>query len=112
MVRILLADDDTDDTQLFCEAISEVDPTVVCDAVFDGSDVLKKLGDNEYPTPDMVILDINMPNVNGWTTLKTIREDQRFLKLPVFVYSTSSLERDKQIAANLGANGFFTKPER
>jgi CheY-like chemotaxis protein len=112
MIRILLADDDTDDTELFCEAVAEVDPDVQCDAVFDGSEVLAKLNDHEYPRPDMIVLDINMPDVNGWETLKAIRAGERYAELPVFIYSTSSVERDKQIAKDLEASGFFTKPER
>lgn len=112
MIRILLADDDMDDILLFCEAVNIVDPKVICDSVFDGSEVITKLNDTSYPIPDIIVLDINMPNVNGWTTLKHIRHDERHAHRPVFIYSTSSIERDKQIAANLGANGFFTKPEK
>ena len=81
MFRILLADDDTDDTELFREAVTEVDPDVICDIVFDGSDILKRLSDDNYPTPNIIILDMNMPNVNGWATLKSIREDNRYSEL-------------------------------
>lgn len=112
MIRLLLADDDTDDVELFCEAVLEVEPDVMFDAKYDGVGVIEKLKDANYPVPDIIVLDINMPNINGWTALKRIRQDERYSRVPVFIYSTSSMERDKQIASNLGANGFFTKPEK
>ncbi|RAV98145.1 hypothetical protein DQQ10_25090 [Pseudochryseolinea flava] len=53
-----------------------------------------------------------MPNVNGWSTLKAIRGHELFQQIPVYMYSTSSNDRDRKIADDRGASGFFTKPYR
>lgn len=53
-----------------------------------------------------------MPNVNDWECLKALKEHRQFSGIPVIIYSTSSAPRDKQMAADLGAIYFLTKPER
>lgn len=109
---ILLADDDLDDTELFSEAVYEVDPTVLFYSATNGSEVLLTLQTSKIKNPNIIFLDINMPNVNGWECLKALKEDQQLSNIPVIIYSTSSAQRDKQMAADLGALYFLTKPER
>jgi len=105
----LLADDDQDDTEMFCEAIEGIDKNIVCHCVTDGREALKKLA--ELPKkPDLIFLDINMPVMNGWQCLKFLKEDERYREIPVIVISTSSHQREKNIAASLGALCYFTKP--
>lgn len=109
---ILLADDDLDDTELFSEAVHEIDPTVMFYSVTNGSEVLIDLQSSRIKSPNIIFLDINMPNVNGWECLKALKEDRQLASIPVIIYSTSSAPRDKQMAAELGALYFLTKPER
>jgi CheY-like chemotaxis protein len=104
----LLADDDGDDRHLFAEALEAVDPSFVCYVVTNGIEVLDIL--SSEVSPDLIFLDINMPRMNGWQCLKTIKETEAFKHIPVFMYSTSSHQRDMDIALDLGAHCFVTKP--
>ena len=105
----LLADDDRDDTEMFSEALAAIDHTIVCHAASDGREVLDTL--EELTTmPDLIFLDVNMPVMNGWQCLKALKEDDRYNQIPVIIISTSSHERDIEIASDLGALCYFTKP--
>lgn len=106
---ILLAEDDTDDRELFSEALSRIDVEIVIHYAENGSEAIMKL--EEMATkPDMIFLDINMPVMNGWQCLKTLKADERYKHIPVIIYSSSSHHREKQIASEMGALLFFTKP--
>lgn len=109
---ILLADDDLDDTELFSEAVHEVDPPVLFYTASNGSEVLINLQSTKIQNPNIIFLDINMPSVNGWECLKALKQDRLLSSIPVIIYSTSSALRDKQRAAELGAIYFLTKPDR
>ena len=108
--RILLVDDDTDDTELFCEAVAALHSDVQCDIAVDGRDALEKLEGYKAALPDLMILDMNMPRMNGWECLKALKANERYRHIPVIVYSTSDRGYVSAIAEDLGATGFFTKP--
>ena len=106
---ILLAEDDTDDRELFCEAIASIKDNTTVNYAENGKEALNKL--EEMPTkPNMIFLDINMPVMNGWQCLKTLKEDERYKHIPVVIYSSSSNHREREIAKDMGASLFFTKP--
>lgn len=105
----LLADDDRDDTEMFSEALAAIDETIVCHCVSDGRQALDTL-DELVQLPDLIFLDVNMPVMNGWQCLKALKEDDRYYQVPVIIISTSSHERDIEIASELGALCYFTKP--
>lgn len=109
--KFLLADDDSDDSELFCEAVNEIDESIVCYLAADGGEVLEKLEDKTFDVPDVIFLDINMPEVNGWECLKALKSQPAYRRVPVIIYSTSSAERDIQKAYDLGAAYFLTKPD-
>jgi CheY-like chemotaxis protein len=106
----LLADDDNDDAELFKEALSTIDPPIDCVHVEDGKSVFQFLMDPANRKPDIIFLDLNMPVMNGWQCLAKLKNDLTFQEIPVIMYSTSSHYRDKEIAKELGALAFFTKP--
>jgi CheY-like chemotaxis protein len=105
----LLADDDLDDTELFCEVLIDIDKSIVCHCATDGREALKIL-EGLPANPDLIFLDVNMPVMNGWQCLKLLKEDERYRQIPVIIISTSSHQRERNIAASLGALGYFTKP--
>ena len=109
--RFLVIDDDTDDRELFTEALASVDPVIVCDQATDGAEALKRLAAKEIGQPDLIFLDINMPVMDGWQFLKRLKKDEVYRHIPVIVYSTSSTLKDKRIADDLGALCFITKPD-
>jgi CheY-like chemotaxis protein len=108
--RFLVIDDDSDDRELFSEALASVDPEIVCDQATDGAEALKRLTTQEIDKPDIVFLDINMPVMNGWQFLTRLKSEDQYKNIPVIVYTTSSNQKDKLIADNLGALCFITKP--
>jgi CheY-like chemotaxis protein len=105
----LLADDDSDDTEMFCEALTAIDKTFDCRCVENGREVLETLGMLDE-MPSLIFLDINMPLLNGWQCLKQLKEAERYRQIPVVIYSTSSHQREIDIAMELGALCFLTKP--
>ncbi len=106
---ILLAEDDKDDRELFSEALAKINPDTIVHFAENGNEALLKL--EEMPIkPDLIFLDINMPVMNGWQCLKVLKADERFMHIHVIVYSSSSHHREKNIAIEMGALLFFTKP--
>ena len=106
--RFLVIDDDTDDRELFCEALASVDPGINCIQAVDGKEALTRLSTKEHP--DIIFLDINMPIMDGWQFLTQLKKQDGYKDIPVIVYTTSSTQKDKRIANDLGALCFITKP--
>jgi CheY-like chemotaxis protein len=107
--RFLVIDDDTDDRELFCEALATVDPVIICQQAPDGLEAFKLIRSKESE-PDIIFLDINMPVMNGWEFLSTLKGEVDHRHIPVIVYTTSSNKKDRLIADELGALCFVTKP--
>lgn len=112
---ILLVEDEPADAQLVRTAIRE--SRVLCNLhhVPDGASALAFLrheGDRygRAPLPDLILLDLNMPGMNGREFLATVKADMHFSSIPVVVLTTSEVERDVGAVYKLGASGFITKP--
>jgi CheY-like chemotaxis protein len=106
----LLADDDQDDAELFAEALSTVDSSVYFHRVENGLAVFDYLKNTGSKKPDLIFLDLNMPLMTGWQCLSKLKNDLHLKDIPVIMYSTSSYQHDKDVALQLGATGFITKP--
>ena len=107
--RFLLTDDDRDDREMFSEALASIAPDIVYHWAEDGRQALQLLANNDKP--DILFLDINMPIMNGWELLHKLKKDNNYNDIPVIIYTTSSEQRDKEIAKDLGALCFVTKPD-
>lgn len=110
MRKILLIDDDTDDADLFQEALTEVDPSATFYRAWEGREAMKNLVTGTFGLPYAIFLDINMPGMNGWQFLKAIKELKQFEDVPVFMYTTSAMSRDIQQSLSLGARCYIVKP--
>lgn len=106
---ILLADDDTDDTELFREALADIDNRIACLCADNGSLLLQQLKELDRQ-PDLIFLDLNMPVMNGWQCLKLLKEDERYRHIPVIMISTSSHQKEMDMASDLGALCYLVKP--
>lgn len=106
----LLADDDHDDAELFNEALSTVNPSIKFHHVEDCREIFQFLLNSKIEKPDIIFLDLNMPGMSGWQCLAKLKNDVTLKNIPVIMYSTSSNPREKEIAIDLGATGFVTKP--
>jgi CheY-like chemotaxis protein len=106
-----LADDDIDDANLFQEALLEIDPGITVERASNGLELLDKMKSHDFHTPDIIFLDINMPEMNGWECLSQLKNDRQLKAIPVVMYSTSSNVYDRAKATKLGAVFFYTKPD-
>lgn len=87
--KILLAEDDADDRIFFREFIEGREDIVLLNEVENGEELLEILNsDKNGQLPDLIILDQNMPKLNGIETLHILKNDNRFANIPVVVYST------------------------
>jgi CheY-like chemotaxis protein len=108
---VLYADDDPDDLTLVTEAFQKYSHNVEVVTVNDGIEALSYLKNlpEEEPSPCLVILDINMPRLGGKDVLKRVREIDRFEETPIILFTTSSMQQDKEFAVRYKA-GFLSKP--
>ena len=106
-MRILLIDDDRDDQALFCEAIERIAAQIELQLADNGERGIEILT-SHMELPILVFLDINMPVMNGWDTLKVIRSNPMLKGCNVVIYSTSSQQADRARAQSFGAY-FITK---
>lgn len=110
MKYILLVDDDLDDTDLFKEALQEVNPDLEVEILHSGNETLLFLNKADLIKPDIIFIDVNMPLMDGWECLHKIKSIPQISKKPVVMYSTSSYRGDAEKAILMGALCFFTKP--
>lgn len=108
---VLYADDDADDLQLVEEALTQYANNVEVVTVTDGIEALSYLKNLSPldPKPCLIILDINMPRMDGKEVLTKLRSTDHLQNIPVVLFSTSSMRQDKEFAAKYNA-GFLTKP--
>ena len=108
---IVIVDDDSDDRGLIKDAFREnnADKEFV---LLESADILLEFlrAATDAELPSLILLDLNMPGKDGREALKEIKKDSRFRHIPVIVFSTSSLDKDRIISYELGANCFLTKP--
>lgn len=108
---ILCVDDDQDDLELLTKALEMVDNNYNVLEAQDGTDALDKLRKmhNENNLPCLIVLDINMPKMDGKETLVALQNEDHFFKIPVVVFSTSSSALDKMFFAKKNVE-LITKP--
>lgn len=103
--KILIVEDDQHIRKLLNILIRKDD--VEIDEAVEGNEALEKLRANRY---DLVILDIMMPNVDGFSILKDLRERPETATLPVIVVTAKTEDKDLMKGYSMGANYYITKP--
>ena len=106
---ILYAEDDIDDFDFFYDVIRSFRPGLECVNAINGIEALEFL-ETTKRLPDFIVIDINMPAMEGKACLKAIKSDARFSAIPVIIYSTSRDPRDIEICMQLGATDYLMKP--
>jgi CheY-like chemotaxis protein len=108
---ILLIEDDELDVISVERSLKKLESEYVLHTAYNGIEALKMLRDLELLLiPDVILLDINMPRMNGIEFLKVVREDKKLKDLKVFIMTTSSEEMDRSEAEKLGIAGYIIKP--
>lgn len=107
---ILIVEDDRVDAMTIDRVLKELE--VPNRAVFctDGVEGVEYLNEHRSTLPAIILLDINMPRMNGIEFLRIIRKDSEFKKLPVVILTTSTEEQDKIDSFELGISGYMVKP--
>jgi CheY-like chemotaxis protein len=107
---VFIIDDDTEDSELFVEALREVDSSIICVHAKDGKEALHRLKSDLPKLPDYIFLDINMPVMNGRECIIEIKKIPQLKNTPVIMYSTTSDTNEIRGYYKLGAHDFLIKP--
>jgi CheY-like chemotaxis protein len=117
-ITILIADDDEEDRVLTQEALAGARLKNDLRFVVDGQDLMDYLRHqgryagvpSDAPVPGIILLDLNMPKLDGREALAEIKSDPELKQIPVVVLTTSSADADVLRSYELGVNSFITKP--
>ena len=113
-VNVLLVEDNPGDVRLTQEAFKEAKMSIQLDVTMDGAEAIKFLRkEGEYEaavTPDLILLDLNLPKKDGREVLKEIKTDDKLKRIPVVVLTTSNAEQDIMKSYNLHVNCYINKP--
>jgi two-component system response regulator len=107
---ILLVEDNEDDVDLTLRAFKKASVTAKVEVVRDGVEALEFLFGASASLPDLVLLDLNLPRVDGFEVLRRIRADERTRLLPVVILTSSNEEADLVRGYTGGANSYVRKP--
>ncbi len=114
MINVLLIEDDPGDVLITREAFAENKVRNQLSVVNDGVNALKFLRrEDDYvdaPRPDLILLDLNLPRMDGHEVLADIKSDAELQRIPVVILTTSDAEEDVLRSYNLHANAYVTKP--
>lgn len=108
---ILLGEDDADDQEMLKEVFTSIDTAFVLFFVNNGKEIisaLEKLKDDQMPC--LIVLDYNMPGLNGADILRELSTNERYKNIPKVVWSTSGSEKFRSICLELGAIDYVIKP--
>jgi CheY-like chemotaxis protein len=114
---ILHVEDDSNDVLLFQHACRKAQIPSTLQVVEDGDEAIAylkgagKFGDREkYPMPQLVLLDLKLPRLNGFEVLAWMRNEEKYRRMPVVVVSSSNHDADVRRAYDAGANSYLVKP--
>ncbi|MBX2835000.1 MAG: response regulator [Micavibrio sp.] len=110
MINVLLVEDDDADILILQEAMNITEFQNRLFIARDGLEALELLQDETYPNPDFILLDLNMPKMDGHQVLKWIKNHPELRRIPVGILTTSSAERDIEKAYKNYASYYITKP--
>ena len=110
--KILLAEDDEDDRLLFSDFLKDRDDFILVHSCENGMELIEFLDSikNETDLPDLVVLDQNMPKMNGTQTLRALKKSPRYSKIPAALYTTYTDKRLMDECYTAGALTVLSKP--
>ena len=107
---ILLVEDDQVDAMIVERALKEIKITNRLDVAHDGEKALARLMDAHTEKPCLILLDLNMPRMNGLELLSIIKQHEILKKIPVIILTSSGEEQDKLDSFKWGVAGYIIKP--
>ncbi|OLY91672.1 CheY chemotaxis protein or a CheY-like REC (receiver) domain [Cnuella takakiae] len=109
--KVLYADDDLDDKAWIIEAWETLDFPLQIEFVDNGRQAIEYLQQSDGAMPALIVLDLNMPEMDGRQTLQKLKNDPQFRHIPVVIVTTSTSKLDIEVCKRLGASQFLTKPD-
>ena len=106
---ILYAEDDQDDFEVLNDALMQQTDQFNLIQAFNGTDVISFLDQHSPSLPSLIVLDLNMPVMDGKQTLKWLKEHEAHRNIPVMIFTTSSREEDLKLCKSYDCT-FFRKP--
>lgn len=106
---VWFVDDDEDDRLFIRSAFEESSPSVSVLTLNNGEQLLAELS-STTGKPQLILLDLNMPGLNGFDTLSQVRAEPAYEHVPIVLLTTSTSEKDRERGLALGASDFITKP--
>ncbi len=115
MRSVLLVEDDIFDTMMAQKTFAKFNVPHQLHTAFNGEEALDMLLGREgmapiSPLPELILLDLNMPRMNGLEFLAEMRATPELSEIPVFITTTSDMEHERVAAANLAVSGYILKP--
>jgi CheY-like chemotaxis protein len=107
---ILLVEDNPADARLTIEAFQRADAQLQVEVCEDGESALARLRDPSVPLPQLVLLDLNLPGIDGREVLETIKADPALRRVPVCILTTSRADEDVERAYGQHTNAYVVKP--
>ena len=107
---ILLVEDDLLDIMTLKRGLRDIHANNPLHVRYDGESALEFLRDPNNPVPALILLDLNMPRMNGLEFLKILKSDSNWCKIPVVILTTSQEEQDRLASFELSAAGYIVKP--
>jgi len=109
-INILLIEDNEGDVELILEAFNSHSTMLEISVIDNGEDALLSLKCKEGILPDLILLDINLPKVDGREVLRFVKNDEELKKIPVVMLTSSNLQKDIEYSYNNYANCYMVKP--
>ena len=103
--RILIVDDEADLVAVLRFGLEAAGFDVI--SAGDGEEGLRRARQDH---PDLMVLDLMLPKIDGYKVCRTLKFDERYRNLPILILSARSGEQDRQLALSMGADAFVTKP--
>lgn len=110
MKRIILVEDNIADAELVKIAISELNLPISIQHAYGNEELFQLFEQNDLKDVVLILLDLNMPRVNGIEVLKKIKSNDKYSAIPVVVFTTSSSKVDVLACYDNGANAYVCKP--
>ena len=103
--KILIVDDEAGIVNIVKVRLEANSYRVV--AAYDGEEALEK---TSQETPDLILLDLMLPKIDGYMICSLLKKDARYASIPIILFSARSTEADKALGMKVGANAYITKP--
>lgn len=103
--KILIVDDETDMVEMIKMRLEAADYQIA--AAYDGQEALDKVKSDR---PDLIILDLMLPKIDGYKVCRMLKFDEKYKNIPIVMFTARAQENDRKLGQEVGADAYITKP--